>query len=121
MLNKLMNCVTALRTSTGHTPLRIRADYAGVIFAKRNMEVIIDWSTIATSEESYNVFLLQVDAPSWHGRNLDALNDSLVSGDINGINPLYKIISLNISSAPIQIQAHAGGVMHKKYESASKQ
>jgi len=61
------------------------------------MEIIIDWKNISTPEEFYSVFLPQVDAPEWHGHNLNALNDGLVNGDINGLNPPYKITNLNIS------------------------
>lgn len=67
------------------------------------MEIIIDWSKIPNQEEFYKIFLPQIDAPHWHGENLDAPNDSLKSSDINGVKTPYKIISLNESSAPSQI------------------
>ena len=47
----------------------------------------IDWKNIANEEDFYNSILPQLDAPEWHGRNLDALSDSLVGGGINGIEP----------------------------------
>ena len=67
------------------------------------MEILVDWEKINSEEEFYSVFLPQVKAPDWHGRNLDALNDSVVNGDINGINPPYKIINLNVSKTPEQV------------------
>ena len=51
------------------------------------MKIFIDWKNIANEEDFYNSILLQLDAPEWHGRNLDALSDSLVGGGINGIEP----------------------------------
>jgi RNAse (barnase) inhibitor barstar len=35
----------------------------------------------------YAALLPELEAPAWHGRNLDALNDSLNSGGINGVEP----------------------------------
>lgn len=35
---------------------------------------------------------------SWHGRNLNALGDSIVTGDVNGIEPPYTIVNKNINS-----------------------
>ena len=64
------------------------------------MAVLLDWSEISSEEKFYDVFLPQVKAPEWHGRNLDALNDSLVTGDINQINPPYEITNCNVSRVP---------------------
>lgn len=91
---------------------------SAVIFAKRNMEIVIDWSKISSPEEFYKVFLPQVDAPEWHGENLDALNDSVVTGDVNGINPPYKITNLNVSSAHEQIQDFMRSVLSVFSDSA---
>ena len=63
------------------------------------MEIIIDWEKIKSKDDFYNCFLPQVKAPSWHGRNLDALNDSLVTGGINEIEPPYCIKNINSSSS----------------------
>lgn len=59
------------------------------------MEILIDWKNIHSEDDFYDVFLPQVAAPEWHGRNLDALNDSVVSGGVNKIEPPYTIRSLN--------------------------
>ena len=63
------------------------------------MEIIIDWKKIKTEDDFYNCFLPPVKAQSWHGRNLDALNDSLVTGDINEIEPPYFIKNINSNSS----------------------
>lgn len=62
------------------------------------MEVTIDWQKIITKESFYEVFLPQLNAPEWHGHNLDAVADSVIAGDVNGIEPPYTIISKNESS-----------------------
>jgi RNAse (barnase) inhibitor barstar len=59
------------------------------------MEILIDWGLIKTEDQFYDVFLPQVDAPKWHGHNLDALADSLITGSINNIEPPYKLVSVN--------------------------
>ena len=61
------------------------------------MDIRIDWKEIDSQEEFYDLFFRQVKAPGWHGRNLDALADSLITGQINEIEPPYTIINLNTS------------------------
>jgi RNAse (barnase) inhibitor barstar len=43
------------------------------------------------SSDFYDAYLAAVGAPEWHGRNLDALWDSLTGGDINQRNPPFNI------------------------------
>lgn len=62
------------------------------------MEIIINWGDIKSENEFYEVFFRQVDAPEWHGRNLNALADSIVTGDINNIEPPYTIRSIDVSN-----------------------
>jgi len=59
------------------------------------MKVIVDWKKIKTEDDFYDGFLPQVEALDWHGRNLDALNDSLVTGSVNGLEPLFRIVNIN--------------------------
>lgn len=61
------------------------------------MEIVIDWSLIKSEEQFYDVLLSQVGAPEWHGYNLDALADSLITGSINSIEPPYRLMSVNSS------------------------
>ena len=58
-------------------------------------EVKIDWKEIKSVSDFYNLFLPQVGAPEWHGDNLDALSDSLVTGSINEIETNYSIVNIN--------------------------
>jgi|GEM_PF-1081780 RNAse (barnase) inhibitor barstar len=52
--------------------------------------VVIDWNQISNVDEFYDSVLSQSEAPSWHGRNLNALNDSWVTGGINRNGPPYR-------------------------------
>lgn len=50
-----------------------------------------DLSGCATNEDVYDLILTGLHAPDWHGRNLDALWDSVAGGGINGLCPPYRL------------------------------
>jgi RNAse (barnase) inhibitor barstar len=55
-------------------------------------EVIeLDGSNWQTKADLYEALLKALGAPEWHGRNLDALADSIRGGDLNQINPPIQI------------------------------
>ena len=54
-------------------------------------EIVLDGADRKTTDDFYSAFLGAVHAPDWHGRNLDALWDSITGADINGRNLPYTI------------------------------
>ena len=46
----------------------------------------------------YDAFFKAVGAPSWHGRNFNALRDSIYTGEINEIETPYIIRIANYGS-----------------------
>jgi len=55
------------------------------------MKVIrLDATGWRSSEDFYSELLPQLGAPAWHGRNLNALEDSLYGG-INEVVPPFKV------------------------------
>jgi RNAse (barnase) inhibitor barstar len=62
------------------------------------VEIFLDWGKIKSYEEFYEEFLPQVRAPKWHGRNLDALADSIITGGINEIEPPFCVINKNVGN-----------------------
>jgi RNAse (barnase) inhibitor barstar len=46
------------------------------------MELAMDGATWNSKDDVYDALFRVVGAPSWHGRNLDALNDSIANGQI---------------------------------------
>lgn len=68
------------------------------------MVIIINWGEMHNEEMFYEQFLSQVSAPEWHGHNLDALADSIISGEINGIEPPYTIKNINSNASPETIK-----------------
>jgi RNAse (barnase) inhibitor barstar len=62
-------------------------------------ELILDAAGWVRADDVYDAFFAAVGAPSWHGRNLDALRDSISTGSINQIEVPYLIIVRNASMA----------------------
>jgi RNAse (barnase) inhibitor barstar len=79
--------------------------HEGVSFRKpidklaRVGELVLSASDWTTPNDFYDSFFLAVGAPDWHGRNLDALNDSIATGNINQIEVPYRLVIENLSQA----------------------
>ena len=58
-------------------------------------QLILDGANWDRCDDVYDAFFKAVGAPSWHGRNLDALNDSIANGQINQIEVPYRLIIRN--------------------------
>ena len=54
-------------------------------------ELTLDAGKWQTVDDLYDSFFEAVGAPPWHGRNFDALHDSIVTGDINRVEVPYRI------------------------------
>jgi RNAse (barnase) inhibitor barstar len=67
-------------------------------FAKDLILDASDWNLKSDwywTQDLYSAFFVAVGAPEWHGRNLDALRDSIGSGGINRIEVPYRIVIRN--------------------------
>lgn len=58
-------------------------------------ELVIDGTGWTSRDDVYDAFFNAVGAPKWHGRNFDALNDSIAGGSINQIEVPYEIVIKN--------------------------
>jgi RNAse (barnase) inhibitor barstar len=58
-------------------------------------ELVLDGSGWRKKDDVYDAFFAAVGAPSWHGRNFNALRDSIATGSINAIEVPYRIIICN--------------------------
>ena len=58
-------------------------------------ELILDGSGWATSDDVYSSFFRVVGAPEWHGRNFDALRDSILGGSINHVEVPFRLLIKN--------------------------
>jgi RNAse (barnase) inhibitor barstar len=55
-------------------------------------ELILNGVGWATRDDVYDAFFRAVGAPEWHGRNLDALADSIRGGSINQAEVPYRLV-----------------------------
>ncbi len=62
--------------------------------------VLVDWSYVLCESDFYVIVLPQCGSPGWHGRNLDALADSWITGGIDQMGPPYAFGFFNIESTP---------------------
>jgi RNAse (barnase) inhibitor barstar len=58
-----------------------------------------------TRDDFYAAFFQAVGAPEWHGRNFDALLDSIQTGRINVVEVPYKILVANSAIAGSAVRA----------------
>ena len=61
----------------------------------------LDASRWKSADDLYTSLFEKLGAPAWHGRNFNALNDSIVTGGINSVEVPYSlsIFSLNLASS----------------------
>ena len=67
----------------------------------------LDAARWRTAGDVYDALLVALGAPTWHGRNLDALADSLRGGDLNRVNSPLDVTVTGLSSAGPEAQAAA--------------
>jgi RNAse (barnase) inhibitor barstar len=90
--------------SAGYAKLSETHDFA-LSFARpiEALEEVLDLSLDANgwkdADDFYDAFFRIVGAPGWHGRNLDALNDSISTGRINEVEVPYKVTIRNLQNA----------------------
>ena len=58
-------------------------------------ELVLDGSTWRSPDDFYDAFFKAVGAPEWHGRNFDALIDSIEHGEINAVEVPYRLVIKN--------------------------
>jgi len=55
-----------------------------------------------TRDDVYDSLFAAIGAPEWHGRNFAALNDSIVTGSINGVEVPYSLVIEGLDSASVE-------------------
>ena len=58
-------------------------------------ELVMDAAAWKSDDDFYASFFEVVGAPDWHGRNFNALRDSIVAGRINKIEVPYRVVLRN--------------------------
>ena len=62
--------------------------------------IVLDAARWRTTADCYDALLSALGAPAWHGRNRDALRDSLTGDDINRTRLPLEIEIGGVSSLP---------------------
>jgi hypothetical protein len=83
-------------------------------------EVVLSAIGWRTADDFYDSFFRAVGAPPWHGRNFNALNDSIGTGDINQIEVPYRIVIRGLSWASADARTIAMDFEQLVYRLAEK-
>jgi RNAse (barnase) inhibitor barstar len=67
-------------------------------------EITLNGADWKTKDDFYNAFFAAVGAPSWHGRNFNALSDSITTGQINEVELPYFIRVSGLDKMPSEVK-----------------
>jgi RNAse (barnase) inhibitor barstar len=59
--------------------------------------LVLDATGWQTPDDFYDAFFAAVSAPNWHGRNFNALRDSIANGSVNKVEAPYTLVVRNVS------------------------
>lgn len=83
-------------------------------------EIVVDWARVASVDDFFDSVFPQCESPSWHGRNLDPLADSWVTGGINQKGPPYAFVFLAIDATPPALTTFRDAVLKIAQESINE-
>ena len=64
----------------------------------------LDASTWKTTGDFYSAVFQTLGSPDWHGRNMDALSDSIIGGQINTVEFPFNIRITSTDSLPSEVR-----------------
>jgi barstar (barnase inhibitor) len=70
------------------------------------LEIELDASNWMTAVDFYDALLSALGSPPGHGRNINALIDSMIHGGLNKIEPPYAIRIRHLAQAPKKVVEH---------------
>jgi RNAse (barnase) inhibitor barstar len=68
--------------------------------------MILDASAWQSRDDFYDALLPSLGAPAWHGRNLDALNDSIGGDDLNAVRLPFRITIAHSANGPSDLREY---------------
>lgn len=83
-------------------------------------QIHVDWSQIAGEDDFYDAVLAQCGSPSWHGRNLDALRDSWITGGIDRNGPPYVFVFDSTDAVKPDLRSFYDAVLRIAQESVDE-
>jgi RNAse (barnase) inhibitor barstar len=82
--------------------------------------IVIDWTEIRSEQHFYAAVLPQTDAPSWHGHNLDAINDSWVTGGVCPCGPPFNYVFRQSEAISPDLKTFAEAVSELAHDSVAE-
>jgi hypothetical protein len=74
------------------------------------LEVDIDASDWTNGTHFYDALLLAPGAPDWHGRNPNAILDSMIWNRVNAVQAPYRVRIRGTAQLPLQLRDHIKSV-----------
>lgn len=74
--------------------------------------IVLDAYGWRGAEDFYDAFFGAVGAPLWHGKNFNALSDSIVTGQINTLEVPYTLAIRNLGSTSHAVRTFVQEVAH---------
>jgi RNAse (barnase) inhibitor barstar len=84
------------------------------------IELILNGADWATRDDVYDAFFRAVGAPEWHGRNLNALADSIRGGSINQVEVPYRLVIRSYESVGPDAKPMADSFINLVHELAAE-
>jgi RNAse (barnase) inhibitor barstar len=69
-------------------------------------EIRLEASKWKTRDDFYDALLPALGAPAWHGRSLDALNDSIGSDEINELRLPFRLLLVGADAIPSELRIY---------------
>ena len=69
-------------------------------------EITLVASSWRDRDDFYDALLAALGAPPWHGRSLDALNDTIGGNDINSVKLPFRIVILDTRTIPPELGSY---------------
>ena len=82
--------------------------------------VVVDWAKVRDLASLYDTLFEQTGAPSWHGRNLNAINDAWVTGSICNDGPPFNFVFLNEDQLSRELKDAAKAIRQIAEESVTE-
>jgi RNAse (barnase) inhibitor barstar len=69
-------------------------------------DIELDATNWTTAQDFYNALLSKIGAPKFHGRNINALVDSMIWGGINKVDPPYTVRIRGVAQLSKDVRDH---------------
>ena len=72
-------------------------------------EITLDGKPWRSADDFYDALFAALGSPAWHGRNFDALRDSLAVGSVNRVETPYRLRIVGMASMASGVKVFVAG------------